>query len=418
MPQKSNRSDYIILAALAVFAAAVFLAMIAWGWLREDRQSPAVRTTHSTDFEGTLASYLLLKRLGLPVRRFDRPLLAETASGVGVLVVLSPTVPFSPTEMERLRDWVVVGGVLVCDARTAAGVWDPAEAAPSLPPWVEGTDPADRRRVTSLPPDAAAQPLARDVRRVHFSTTETIEPGGSPDGDVGPLVLLLSDTRGARIAARQTGAGTVVALADSSFLANGWVGRADNAVLAVNLAVWALGRAGPRRIAFDEYHFGYGRHQSRWRAMAAMLFGSAPGWAVLAATAAGVLGLIYRGRRFGVRRAPGRVRRRSKLEYVHSVGATYRAAGANRLAMHLIHQWFRGRCAAMVGLPDSAGAEQIAQRLARRTGGDAGRYKRTWDDCEAAIESGRGLSGRRLSALLNSLAKMESEISDGHRARK
>ncbi len=204
----------------------------------------------------------------------------------------------------------------------------------------------------------------------------------------------------------------MIVLAESSFLANGWIGRADNAILAANLVGYAVSKGRGGRVAFDEYHLGYGRRESRWGALAGMLFGTSAGWGILVVTFCGLLLLLAKGRRFGTRRAPGRARRRSKLEFVRSVGATYRAAGANRITLRLIYTWLIGRCARAVGLPESAPSGVIADALARRTGRGRHRYERAFKSCQDALAGGR-LSGRRLSGALAALAEIESEVTDG-----
>lgn len=144
--------------------------------------------------------------------------------------------------------------------------------------------------------------------------------------------------------------------------------------------------------------------------MARMLLTTGPGWAVLALTAAGLLYLVYRGRRFGTRRTPPPARRRSKLEYVHAVGATYRAAGAHRLALDLIFQWFRRRAADRAGVLPSAPAREIAEGLGHRANRPAARYERILDACEKAAAGDERLSAHRMTVLLNRLADMEADM--------
>ena len=62
-----------------------------------------------------------------------------------------------------------------------------------------------------------------------------------------------------------------------------------------------------------------------------------------------VLFMIYKGRRFGIRRGLERERRRSKLEYIYAVGATYRSAKANRLTLELILQWLKRKIINLTG---------------------------------------------------------------------
>ena len=408
---KGRKTDYAILAGLAVFATLFILGLIVSGWGEQRApRGPAIRTTHSAADKGALAVYLLFQRLDMPMVRCERPLFADALADVDVLFVIDPLLRPNKGEVRAVRRWVEGGGVLVCTLEAAEAlrlVADDDEAIrviyllSSSQRLAEGGD-------ADVPEDRAGLPLAREVRAVRLDSARGdyyFETGDAPD----PFAPLFADAEGVRIAARKVVAGRMIVLANSSFLANGWIGKADNAVLAANLVAYCRRQARGRRVAWDEYHLGYGAGPTGWTAMASMLVTTPAGWAVLAATAGGLLLVFYKARRFGTRRAPRRVRRRSKLEYVHSVGATWRAAGANALVLRVVFRWFRGRCAAVAALPESASSREIAQRLARRTARPPGRYQHALDQCERAATRGR-LSARRLAGMLAGLAQLESEI--------
>jgi hypothetical protein len=208
----------------------------------------------------------------------------------------------------------------------------------------------------------------------------------------------------------------LIVLSDSSFLANGQIGKSDNSVLAVNLVSYALSKAGGSKVVFDEYHLGYGHHESGLDVMGVLLFTTAAGWAVLSLTAAGVLYLIHKGRRFGFRRDLERKQRRSKLEYIYGVGATYRAAGANRLTLELIVFWLKRKLTNLVGLPQNASNGVIAAALSRRTGVDPRQYKGIFDKCDRLLARAR-LSERHLLLTMKQLAQIETEVFNEHRNR-
>jgi len=450
MSAKRHATDAVILAALgAVFTGAVVLLAL-WGVLRqEDPEQQRVRTTYSTHREGTMAWYLLLDELGYAVRRTERPLLEDALAEADVLFVADPIHPIGGAEVEALDPWIRAGGVLVCAGDSTALPWDLHRIGPRHRASVSRYAWARRPEAATVVVSKDDGPLTRDVSTLWFWTDETIDrPGFDPDADDGgalekepqdmqeegakgagaaedqgaaadaadgPVEVLLYDAapssdRMARIATRARGKGRVIFLADSSFLANGRLGREDNAVLAVNLAHYAVSRARGQRVAVDEYHFGFGTRESGWGLMSRMLLVTGPGWAVLALTAAGVLYLVYRGRRFGTRRTPAPARRRSKLEYVHAVGATYRAAGAHRLTLSLIFQWFRRRVAERAAVPPSASVEEIARGLARRTGRPAARYERILGECEKTAAGSERISAHRMTVLLSRLSDMESEV--------
>jgi hypothetical protein len=418
---KGHRSEYIILASLAAAAAVVLAILLAAGLVQESETAErGFRTTRSTNIEGTIVYYTLLDRLGIRARRSYGPLLSETLDEVGTVFLLDPIVPLTSDEASALALWVRKGGVLVCTGQPSRLL----RKLHGIDIITQGRSP--RRSLgpktheppTEIPADATDLPLAQDVTSMQFESLKALVlPATERPQESAPAEHLLADSMGLRIAARPVGAGRVIVLADSSFLANGWIGKAQNAVTAVNLACYAQAHARGLVTAFDEYHFGFGRRQGGWSVLAAALFQTSPGWAVLSLTAAGLLFLVYKGRRFGTRRAPSRQRRRSKLEYVYSMGAAYEAAGAHRLAFRLIFEWFKRRAAAFAGTSSSATARDIGSALAARTKLPAQPYERLMAQCEEALASAR-LPRRRLSELLSRLAKAESETFNASRGSK
>jgi hypothetical protein len=416
MSARSKATDWTILIGLAVLTVGVLGWMSVSGWLdRPAADELTPRTTTSPARRGTLAYYMLLERMGLGLRRHHSPLHARALARWDVLFCIEPVVELTSQETVALKRWVRGGGVLVCTPEMAEGVgWTTGYFGP-LRGMADVGQPGEPYAV---PDDVRSLPLARDVRALCLAGSSTLN---ALEADrlappTAPTRALLVDAAGVRIARRRMGAGRVIALADSSFLANRLIGEADNAVLAAGLAAYALHAARGRRAAWDEYHLGYGRGPTRWTTMAALLTTTPAGWGVFVATAAGVLLLLNRGRRFGTRRGAARVRRRSRLEYVRSVGATYRAARAHRLTLRVLLRAHRARCAARVGLPEGAEAAQVAEALGRRLGRPARRYLDVWGRCALAAGGGR-LSSRELARLLAALADVEREVLDGRASR-
>jgi len=407
-------------------SAGIILLLILFGWLTTARERAIVRTSHSCNVEGTVVAYVLFERLGMPVQRSERLLLTDTLKELDVVLLIDPIIPLGSGEVHGLRNWIRKGGLLICSG------WDDELVdihGIRRHYEFESESLHDRRtrrwkakvrdRLQDAVEGPAAGPLARDVKKVSFASSRALDSDASDpgNGNLAPVEELLVDNGGLRIAERKIGTGRVIVIADSSFMSNGRIGNNDNAVLTANLVAYARDRSRGKRVAFDEYHFGFGSRPTGRGVMASMLFTTSPGWSVLSLSVAGVLFLIYKGRRFGTRREPGRTRRRSKLEYVYSVGATYRSAGANRLAARLIYQWFRRRVALLAGLPETASIDEIAPRLARRTGKPPSRYEKTLRECENALVAAK-LSAQQASELIRQLAAIESEVFDGHQSRK
>ena len=421
MPAKGNKSDYLILGVVIAGAAIVLALAVGAGWLEEKAdEAPPIRTTYSSNPEGTKAFWLLMGRLDMPLMRVQQAFKGRTLASVDVLFILDPMERLGREELSALEAWIARGGVLVYN-----GVFGLTKGFETTGPFLHVPEAVrhrygyeDEPETAPVPPPAADLPLARDVRRVAFASRDTLYvPDGTEVERLDTDTDLFSDSSGLRIATRQIGDGRIIALVDSSFLTNGLIGRGDNCVLAANVVAYARHEARGPRVAYDEYHMGFGSRPTSWSTLWAALCQNSAGWAVLTAAAAGLCYLIYKGRRFGTRRAPQRTRRRSKLEYVHSVGATYRAAGAHGLAFRILFGWFRSRCADLAGLPETAGSSEIAARLARRTGKPQARYESAFEAYEQALAMQK-LSDRRLTALLQHMADMEREIFDGTQRRK
>jgi hypothetical protein len=418
VPTSHRTSDYAILIVLGALLVGVVVLLVSLGWVQDESQRRDWRrTTHSPGRQGLLAFYLLCERLDYDVQRVDRPLLDDALADVDVLFMIDPLVEVNTGEVAALARWMQAGGVLVCAGGEPSlpyrvhRIGDARSATRAFDAWRFerfGTEPATR----SVPARAQGLPLAVDVTDTRLLTDAALYLRA--DGAAEAVDVLFEDTAGVRVASRPAGAGRAVRAADASFLVNRTLGKADNAVLAMNLVAYAAERAHGGRIAFDEYHGGFGRAESGWSILAGLLVTTPAGWSVLALTAAAGLYLVYRGRRFGTRRPPPRPHRRSKLEYVESVGATYRAVGARRLTLRLVYEWFRRRAAAQAGTDASAPSEEVCRRLAPGDPETAARYAATFAACEAALQAAH-LGDRHFAALLERLARIETEALHGRR---
>ncbi len=418
MSAKGSRSDYLILAGLALVCVIfVLVAVLPGAFPQAGDVRHLFRTTRSANVEGTIAFYTVLDRLGARVYRSERPLLEDSLQGMSTLFLIDPAVPVMRHERDALRSWVRSGGVLVCAESGAHALADLHGIDYGQDSHTTGQCNCDRclslaGSATEVPEEESDLPLARDVSRLHFRSSQTLTLAeGAPGRGGKPAQALLTDTVGVRAAGTPVGKGYAIVLSDSSFLANGWIGKEHNATAAVNLAWYAMSEADSDGLAFDEYHFGFGTHESALGVLTDLLLHTSPGWGVLSLTFAGLLFLVYKGRRFGTRRAPALQRRRSKLEYVYSVASAFRSAAANQLTLRLIYDWFIRRSARYLGLPHSAPPQEIASGLARRAGKPPERYRAVVRACQDAL-SRRRLSGHRMGKLLSALGRIESEAFD------
>jgi hypothetical protein len=422
---KKHRTDYIILSVLGVLTAGVLFAFVFWGWVRENRAgSPGIRTTRSTNVDAAIVCYTLLDRLGISVGRSEKVLLSETLDEIDVLFLLDTIIPIHSGEIKDIKTWLMGGGVLICtevpmglhtnlkrlvENKTLAGN---SRRKPQKP------KEAEPYQTTFIPTEGKDLPLARDISRVCFQTSETFDANlVDPNRSGNAIEPLLIDSSGIRIVTHKLGRGRLIVLSDSSFLANGQIGKNDNSVLAVNLVCYALSQATGKRLVFDEYHLGYGYHKTGFDVLSVMLFTTAAGWSVLSLTAAGVLFMIYKGRRFGIRRSLEKKRRRSKLEYIYAVGSTYRSAGANRLTLELILNWLKRKSTNLTGLAQNASNRAIAAELSRHSGVDSQKYKEILDRCDELLAQ-TSLSARQLLLTIKQLTQIETEVFNEHRKRK
>ncbi len=422
MSTRDHKSDYVILVILCIIAGVIIFALISLGWLKKERSSPfGIRTVRSTNVDGVIVCYTLFERLGFPVGRSENMLLSDVLDEVGVLFLLEPIIPIRLGEVNDLREWLSDGGVLVSTILPRGLLPDFDKSSEELFDYYHVPTrylTSKRTKLTSIPDTFKNLPLAQDVAEVHFKTAEIFDinnfDSNQPTPNIEPL---LTDSCGMRIGEYALEQGRIIILSDSSFLANGPIGRGDNSVLAVNLVSYALSHSKLNKIVFDEYHFGYGSHKTGFTLLSHMLFTTTTGWAILSMTVAGILYLVYKGRQFGPRRGLEREHSRSKLEYIHAVGSTYRAAGANRITLELILNWFKRKTTNLTGLARNAPNGVIAVELARRSGTDTNKYKSVLDKCDNLLAQ-KKISERQLALIIGQLRQIEKEIFNGHKARK
>src|SRR5919198_1158200 len=147
--------------------------------------------------------------------------------------------------------------------------------------------------------------------------------GGQPEEAGGAPVVHVLDGRGgegALLVDYAYGRGRVVVLSDPYVVSNGGINRADNLFLAVGVVTGGAGRG---RVAFDEFHQGYGATENRFFAY----FRGTPVLWLFAQAALLVLAVVWtRGRRFARAVPAPRADRRSKLEFVASMAELHRRA--------------------------------------------------------------------------------------------
>jgi len=276
----------------------------------------------------------VLKRLGVPVQRRERPLfnLSTDSAGTELLAFLDI---FEPTarELDVIRRYVAHGGrvfvtgytgIEQCFAYRSVPVGD-SEVAPDT--------------VTIVPPRIGLRlsPAERVLARIPLDSLQTKSARRAPLCP--PLFPIAADTllttvdgRAEALALRFQGGGRVTLLADSRYVSNRDLKETDAALVVLP---WLLADR-PRRIVVDEYHLGFTTGSTLPGETWHWLWSSPAGWAVLQLCIVGLIWLATVAVRFGPAREVVERRRRSPLEHVDALAAGLEGAGGADTAVALI----------------------------------------------------------------------------------
>ena len=256
----------------------------------------------------------------------------------------------------------------------------------------EDEDPLDEDASPPSPPPA---PKPTPGANVEFKNTEPTAPVSHlDDGSAGVGSMLVDYAHGR---------GRVVIMSDPYVVSNAGLNRADNLFLAVNIATGGRARG---RILFDEFHQGYGEGQNEVLAY----FKGTPVLWLFAQGALVALALVWTsGRRFARALPAPHVDRRSKLEFVASMAELQQRARAYDLALENIYTRTRRALARYGGLPAGSTPEQIAERVAARSGRDKAALQTLLRECEDAC-AGAPLTAKRSLELARHLRELERDL--------
>jgi hypothetical protein len=246
--------------------------------------------------------------------------------------------------------------------------------------------------------------MASSWGRTGTSSSRKPKPAdASPDTNA--PVVHMRDGRageGALVVDYAYGRGRIVVLSDPYIVSNAGLNRADNLFLATGVVTGGL----RGRVAFDEFHHGYGETQNQ---VFAYLRGTPILW-MFGQGALVALALVWtRGRRFARAIPAPRPDRRSKLEFVSSMAELQQRARAYDLAVENVYQRTRRALARYAGLPATAAPAQLAERVAARSGRDRLALETLLRDCEDAA-AGAPLTARRALRLVRDLRALERDL--------
>jgi uncharacterized protein DUF4350 len=386
--RRNAKAILLVGGLFAVLVALNFVFFVDTRAAEEDEFTGNRSSYRSTPF-GTLAFYTLLEESRFNVTRFEKPFTELKEHEPGTLIVIAPPETHQPNDDEfaSLNKWVEAGGLLiVIDRQIDVEIGD-ARAH---------TQTADAKStVRPLQPT----PFTRSVKRVRLSEHAT-----RVELDSRSATYHIGDDKAAVLADAQVGKGRVVLLTDPYVVANNGISEADNVILAMNL----LEGRPQGRVAFDEYHHGYGA-SSTGGGLMSYFRGTPVPWMMAQAALIAALVVYSYGRRFG-RPIPLRQERRTtNLEFVSSMANITRLAEASDLAMENIYSEFRKRLCRFSGVQSKIENGKLAGAAARRGKLDETELTRLLSRCEE-IARGEQASDPELLKLVTRIREIELQL--------
>lgn len=351
------------------------------------------RSSYKGTRYGTLAYFTLLKELGYSVSRLEVPYTELEARHVETLVIVMPSSEHQPSgeEIEALESWVRAGGrAVIADRDIRLDFADPKVSVT--------TKHTSGEQVRAVAPSPVTRGV-RDVSVTPFAETLSFEPdvaAAHVAGDRGPVV-----------ADMKFGDGRITFVSETHMLENGGIAEADNMRLALNVVE---GVGGPGRIAFDEYHHGYGASSGNQAGgLREYIAGTPVPWILAQLLLVAVVVAYGVGRRFGRPVPLATERRTSALEFVSSMANIQRLARASDLAVENIYAPFRARLCRYANLPNTAPTELVATTAARRARVNKDPLQAMMRRCEEVLAGG-GASPEELVTLVRTIRDYESRL--------
>jgi hypothetical protein len=344
MDTRLESGDRLILIVAGMLLTGLVLASFIF-YPSSARSSPSFPSTYSASGGGCKAAYLLLERLGFPVKRWTNPPQELPDPGKGtriVLILADPLIPPSTEEQAAIHSFAWRGGRVLATGAMGAAVLGgrTSFAAESTGTWrqfrAEAPAPVTRRAPAITLESSFRWPL--------------LWPGH---------VRYYGDENGAVVIGYKIGRGEVVWWASASPLTNYGLSQASNIMLFLN----STGLSPQRRIAdqphrvpsaqpknalvlWDEYF--HGQQKTLW----AYLGATPLPWALLQLAVLAASAWVAYGRRCGpLRPLTSSGIRFSPLEFVDALAGLYRRKGDACGILQLVYPRFRSLVAAHLRLP-------------------------------------------------------------------
>jgi len=385
---KKNLGAILLIVGLFLVIIALNILFMGDSGEQENEQN-AVRSSYRATPFGTLAFYTLLQERGYPVTRLESEWTdLDTREDISTLVVIAPLPANnpSPEEFKSLNSWIENGGLLIVIDHEIQVDFGDAKASDSWSFSQEGVRVLQPTVYTRGVREVKLSPFARRIKLESHST-----------------IYHIGDEQGAVLADAEVGEGHVVLLTDPFVVANNGIGEGDNVRLALNL----LSNRPDGKIAFDEYHHGFGSAQSG--GIMAYFRGTPIPW--MMAQAGLILAFIVYsyGRRFARPLPLRRERRTTNLEFVSSMANITRLARATDLAMQNVYSEFHKRLCRYSGLSPNTEIPKLAAVTARRAKLSEDELKSLLSRC-SNISRGAKVGDAELLSLVTRIRYIESQL--------
>lgn len=337
---------------LLLLAGAIAIALWAANRSPKTRESDPRASTFLSGPDGSKGLHEVLLRLGRLSERRRTPLfrLAEDrAHRPAILVLLNPVIALHDAEIRQVVEFVRGGGAVLATGR-GGGITDCAGWR--LQPQGFSDDSMRVRSPNGVRLPRAARVLT--IRKLLAAEDQPIEGlvkravEDSRVGMCGTLVPFAIDTvvaavnnRPVILTLRYRSGGHITLVADAGWFTNRAWRDSDVPIIALPL----LTPRRPGRVAWDEYHQGFGEDKGTsltgrtWSWLT-----SAPvGWAILQLIAVALVWLALTAVRFGPARSVIERRRRSPLEHLEALGAGLESAADADTAVQRLASGLRRR---------------------------------------------------------------------------
>ncbi len=343
-------------------------------------------STYSAQPGGALAAYLLLERLGYPVRRWEEPPAELPSSAQNILLILAEPTQF-PSEKERevLADFVRGGGRVIFTGRALAQFFPGADVTAAAR-W--------------LPQQAFSESiptrLGRGVQHV------TIQPEALwQDFDDGQLPLFGTADSSA-VVNWSLGRGEILWWAGSTPLTNSGITLDDNLTFLLN-SVSSGDSEIPREVYWDEYF--HGQRASIW----SYIGRTSVAWGLAQLGILAVAIVFTFSRRSGpVYLHPG-VSRLAPLEFVDTLGGLYERAGAAATAVSVSRLRLRFLMTRQLGFPTDALDADLARAAGERLGWKSADVSDLLERSRAASSAAK-LKAREALELVRGLEQLAARL--------